>query len=104
MMDFKEITADVRTELQAVTFRSGLRNCNFTFANLVGWQPEFGTCYCIFEDALVLRYCFDGQMAYLVNSEQMPTVELVDALRQDAASRGEDLLLMGLENSPVMRS
>ncbi|MBP5677859.1 MAG: DUF2156 domain-containing protein [Bacteroidales bacterium] len=98
MMEFKEITADAKSEIQAVTFRSGLRNCNFTFANLVGWQPEFGTCYCIYEDALVLRYCFDGQNAYLVNSAQTPSVELVDALWEDAASRGEDLLLMGLED------
>ena len=97
-MNFKEITANNRAELQAVTFRSGLRNCNFTFANLVGWQPEFRTCYCIHGDALVLRYCFDGRIAYFVNSEHSPTVELIDALCQDASSRGDDLLLMGLED------
>ena len=97
-MNFKEITANNRAELQAVTFRSGLRNCNFTFANLVAWQPEFRTCYCIHGDALVLRYCFDGRIAYFVNSEHSPTVELIDALRQDASSRGDNLLLMGLED------
>lgn len=98
MMEFKEITADVRAELQAVTFRTGLRNCNFTFANLVGWQPEFDTRYCILDGVLVLRYCFDRQMAYLINSSQTPSVELIDALREDAASRGEDLLLIGQED------
>ena len=97
-MEFKEITADVRAELQAVTFRTGLRNCNFTFANLVGWQPEFGTRYCIFDGALVLRYCFDGQVAYFVDSPQTPAVELTDVLRDDAASRDENLVLMGLED------
>ena len=98
MMDFKEITADARTEIQAVTFRTGLRNCNFTFANLVGWQPEFGTHFCIIDGTLVLRYCFNGHNAYLVNSAQTPSLKLIDTLRQDAASRGEDLLLMGMED------
>lgn len=97
-MEFKTLTADAMTEVQSVTFRSGLRNCNYTFANLVGWQPEFDTHYCICEGTVVLRYRFGEQTAYLVNSIETPTVELVDALRSDAASRGEDLLLMGLED------
>lgn len=111
MIAFKEITADVRAELQAVTFRTGLRNCNFTFANLVGWQPEFDTRYCILNGALVLRYCFDGQMAYLINFDNrnkdsekqnsLCAIHLVDKLREDAASRGEDLLVMGLEDDRV---
>lgn len=97
-MEFRKITADDRCEVQSVTFRSGLRNCNFTFANLVGWQPEFGTHYCLFDDALVLRYHFGDTTAYLVNSLQAPSVHLIDALREDAASRNEDLLLVGLED------
>jgi len=53
-MEFKTLTADAMAEVQAITFRSGLRNCNFTFANLVGWQPEFDTHCCI----------SDGQSVY----------------------------------------
>ena len=97
-MIFKDITADLREELQRVTFRSGLRNCNFTFANLVGWQPEFSTKYCIVDDDLVLRYCFDGRVAYFVNSAQTPSIALIDSLREDAAARSENLLLVGLED------
>ena len=29
--------------MQAVTLSSGRRNCNYTFANLVGWKFLFGT-------------------------------------------------------------
>ena len=41
--------------MQAVTLHSGRRNCNYTFANLVGWKFLFDTEVCVLERAVVLR-------------------------------------------------
>ena len=46
--------------MQAVTLPSGRRNCNYTFANLVGWQFWYNTEVCVLENAVVLRYTFNG--------------------------------------------
>jgi len=84
--------------MQAVTLPSGRRNCNYTFANLVGWQFLFGTEVCVLENAVVLRYTFDGQRAYMVCTSEALSSELIEALFDD--SNG-DLTLIGLEDSQV---
>ncbi len=84
--------------MQAVTLPSGRRNCNYTFANLVGWKFLFGTEVCVLEKAVVLRYTFDGQRAYMVCTSEALSLELMEALLDD--SNG-DLALRGLEDSQV---
>ncbi|MBQ6204606.1 MAG: DUF2156 domain-containing protein [Prevotella sp.] len=84
--------------MQAVTLPSGRRNCNYNFANLVGWQFLFGTELCMLENTVVLRYTFDGQRAYMVCTLEALSLELVEALLDD--SKG-DLTLIGLEDSQV---
>ena len=42
-MIFHQLTLPDREAMQAVTLSSGRRNCNYTFANLVGWKFLFGT-------------------------------------------------------------
>ena len=61
-MTFHPLTLFDREAMQAVTLRSGRRNCNYTFANLVGWQFWYYTEVCVLENAVVLRYNFDGAM------------------------------------------
>jgi hypothetical protein len=84
--------------MQAVTLLSGRRNCNYTFANLVGWKFLFGTEVCVLENAVVLRYTFEGQRAYMVCTAEALSTELIEALFDD--SNG-DLTLIGLEDSQV---
>jgi len=84
--------------MQAVTLTSGRRNCNYTFANLVGWQFWYYTEVCVLENAVVLRYTFDGQQAYMVCTSEALSLELIEALFDD--SNG-DLTLIGLEDSQV---
>ena len=97
-MTFHPLTLFDREAMQAVTLRSGRRNCNYTFANLVGWQFLFGTEVCVLENAVVLRYTFDGQRAYMVCTSEALSQELIEALFDD--SNG-DLTLIGLEDSQV---
>ena len=84
--------------MQAVTLHSGRRNCNYNFANLVGWQFLFNTEVCVLDGAVVLRYTFDGLRAYMVCTSEALSLELIKALLDD--SNG-DLTLIGLEDSQV---
>ena len=97
-MTFHPLDLSDREAMQAVTLPSGRRNCNYTFANLVGWKFLFGTEVCVLENAVVLRYTFDGQRAYMVCTSEALSLELIEALFDD--SNG-DLTLIGLEDSQV---
>jgi hypothetical protein len=97
-MTFHPLTLFDREAMQAVTLPSGRRNCNYTFANLVGWKFLFGTEVCVLEKAVVLRYTFDGQRAYMVCTSEALSLELIEALFDD--SNG-NLTLIGLEDSQV---
>ena len=100
-MTFHQLALSDRETMQAVTLPSGRRNCNYNFANLVGWKFLFGTEVCVLENAVVLRYTFDGQRAYMVCTSEALSLELIEALLDD--SNG-DLTLIGLEDSQVADS
>jgi len=97
-LTFHPLTLSDREAMQAVTLQSGRRNCNYTFANLMGWQFWYYTEVCVLENAVVLRYTFDGQREYMVCTSEALPLELIEALFDD--SNG-DLTLMGLEDSQV---
>ena len=97
---FHPLTLIDREVMQAVTLPSGRRNCNYTFANLVGWQFWYSTEVCMLENAVVLRYTFDGQRAYMVCTLETLSLELIQELLDD--SNG-DLTLIGLEDSQVVQ-
>jgi len=97
-MTFHPLTLSDREAMQAVTLPSGRRNCNYTFANLVGWQFWYYTEVCVLENAVVLRFTLDGQRAYMVCTSEDLSLELIEALFDD--SNG-DLTLIGLEDSQV---
>jgi hypothetical protein len=97
-MTFHQLSISDRDAMQAVTLHSGRRNCNYTFANLVGWKFLFGTEVCVLENAVVLRYTFNGHRAYMVCTSEALSLELIEALFDD--SNGY-LTLIGLEDSQV---
>ncbi len=97
-MTFHPLALSDREAMQAVTLHSGRRNCNYTFANLVGWKFLFDTEVCVLENAVVLRYTFDGQRSYMVCTAEELSMELIEALFDDSDG---DLRLMGLEDSQV---
>lgn len=97
-MTFHPLTLSDREAMQAVTLHSGRRNCNYTFANLWGWQFWYQTEVCELENAVVLRYTFNGQRAYMVCTSEELQLEIIEALLDD--SNG-DLTLVGLEDSQV---
>ena len=81
--------------MQAVTLNTGRRNCNYTFANLVGWQFWYYTEVCMLDDTVVLRYTSEGERAYMVCTAKEISKELLENLLDD--SQG-NLVLIGLED------
>lgn len=97
-MEFHRLTISDKESLQAVTLVSGRRNCNFTFANLIGWQFWFNTEVCIAGDCVVFRFNMESRRAYMLCTAGVPPQHLLELLCEDAATVGTHLLLMNLED------
>ena len=97
-MVFHPLTLSDREAMQAVTLNAGRRNCNYTFANLLGWQFWYKTEVCVLRDAVVLRYIYEGERAYTVCTADNLNDELIKALLADS---GGKLTVYALEDSQV---
>ena len=95
-LQFHTLTISDRDAVRAVSLHAGRRNCNYNFANLVGWQFLFDTEVCVLDDAVVLRYMFKGEQVYTVCRATKIPKELIELLLEDC--QGE-LTIIGLEDS-----
>lgn len=98
ILAFHPLTIADREAVQAVSLKAGRRNCNYTFANLVGWQFWFHTEVCLWNDAVLLRFNFEGKRAYMICMAGDIPVELLSALYKDS---GGNLMIIGLEDSQL---
>ena len=98
MLEFHPLTIADREAVQAVTLHAGRRNCNYTFANLVGWHFWFHTEVCVLAKAVILRFNLNGKRAYMVCSAAELPGTLIEALLAD---NGGELTIIGLEDSQV---
>ena len=100
LLNFHTLSIADRETYQAVSLRSGRRNCNFTFANLVGWQFWFHTEVCILPNCVVLRFTLDGERAYMLCCAGTPSCELLQSICDDCGGR---LTLLGLEDEAALQ-
>ena len=98
MLTFHPLTVHDREAVQAVTLHAGRRNCNYTFANLVGWQFWFHTEVCVLGDAVVFRFNYGGERAYMICTAAGFPENLLEPLLVDSGGR---LTLLGLEDSQL---
>lgn len=99
-LEFHKLTIADRERVQVLSLNAGRRNCNFNFANLVGWQEWFGTEVCVLADAVVLRFSMEGKRAYMLCMKGVPSCDLLQALCEDSAGR---LILLGLEDEAALQ-
>ena len=96
---FKPLTIDLKNSIQAVTLNAGRRNCNFTFANLIGWQFLFDTEVCLMPGIVIFRYMFSQrQPAYFISSSSLPSTYIIEKLRNRTADKGLPLTLIAVED------
>ena len=60
---FHKLSIADKDSVRAVTLAAGRRNCNLTFANLIGWQFWFNTEVCVLDDVVVFRFTIEGGRA-----------------------------------------
>ena len=98
-LPFRPLSIDDKTSIQAVTLHSGRRNCNFTFANLIGWRFLFDTEVCLLPGSVIFRYLFGHRdPAYFISSSTLPSSDIVDALRHKSSEEGCALTLIAVED------
>lgn len=95
---FYPLTIADRERLQSVSLLAGRRGCNFTFANLIGWQFWFNTEICICQQSVVFRFNVEGRRAYMVCTAGAPPMQLLQAICADASSVGSHALIMAMED------
>lgn len=99
MLAFHPLTISDCESVQSVTLNAGQRNCNYTFANLLGYQFIFQTEVCVISDVVVvLRFMFKGNLEYMVCTVGELPFELIEALIKDNHGK---LTIRGLEDSQV---
>lgn len=98
MLTFHPLTISDRKAVQSVSLKAGRRNCNYTFANLEGWQFWFHTEACVCKEAVVLRFTFEGKRAYMVCMAGDLQPELLTELFEDSDG---NLMIIGLEDSQL---
>ena len=97
-LTFHHLTVADREKLQGVSLGAGRRGCNFTFANLIGWQFWFNTEICICQQAVVFRFNMESRRAYMVCTAGTPSAGLIEMLCADAATVGTHALIMAMED------
>lgn len=90
-LNFRAVTVADRQAIQAIGLHSGRRNCNNTFANLIGWQTVLSTEISLLDDVFVTRYLFGRRHpAYIINAATVPDDALIMALRRRAKEEDGD--------------
>ena len=97
-LSFHPLTIDDRKAVQAITLTAGRRNCNYSFANLLGWQFLYQTEVCVTDEAVILRFSHEAKRGYMVCPAHGLSTGLLQALLQDCPS---GLTVIGLEDDQV---
>lgn len=67
MQPFKAISIVDKEEINFYFSSINYRNCDFSFANLFCWQPQYQTSYAIIDNFLVIQFiCDDGLPCYMM--------------------------------------
>ncbi len=91
LLDFRRVTAQSRGAIADRIYRSGVKSCEFSFANLVMWGETFDICYAFHRDHLYLKELDDDENQYcllfLPDAQNEPDGaelrEVSDALRDE---------------------
>ncbi len=97
MLDFHTPTLEDKLWVDRVLASYKCMNCAFTFAQMFLWSLHYGTKICQYKDCLLGRGGTDHPRYYYPNGDY-DIKEIIDVLSQDAAQRGERLVLILAED------
>lgn len=98
MIEFRPIRIEDRAVIERYTFRSGIPNCDLSFANMFCWQGVYHSAWAEVDGFLVIRFYIDGgtRIGYMQPLGEGDFTRILPALRDDAHSHGQRLRLIGL--------
>ncbi len=96
MIKFKAIRVDDRATIESYTLRSGLINCDLSFANIFCWRELYHSEWAEVEDFLVIRYWSDSELYYTYPLGEGSVEAIITLLREDAAAHNQCLRIVGL--------
>ncbi len=97
MIDFHAITAEDQKLFRQYVFRSGIQNCDMSFANIFCWQDTYHSELAEHDGFLLTRFLYgENETGYMQPVGSGETRHIVEALREDAAHRGSALRIVGM--------
>lgn len=95
---FHRVTRADKSLFERYVVASDIRNCDMSFANIYCWQDTYRSEVAEWGGWLFIRFCYDGEhRAFMQPVGEGSRRAVVDALTADAAARGENLVMVGLD-------
>lgn len=97
MIDFHAITAEDKRLFRQYVFRSGIQNCDMSFANIFCWQDTYHSEIAEYGGFLLIRFLYgENETGYMQPVGSGDSRNIIEALREDAAGRGSALRIVGM--------
>lgn len=96
MLNFHPVTLEDKEWIDALLARECTRSCEYNFTTLYLWRGPFGKEVARMGDRMLARMGRGKDTCYLYPAGAGPLGEAMDALAEDAASRGAALRLVGV--------
>ena len=94
---FRQVTLADQQLFEESVFGTECRNCDMSFANIFCWQEIYHSRIALWEGFLLVRFnAEDGSTAYMQPIGTGSVSDVLSALATDAASLGEPLRIVGL--------
>ncbi len=101
MLDFKEVTLDMKKKVDSYFENSGQMGSEYTFANLFIWRKMNNVRITEYNGFLIIKYNFRGQCFYAIPTGSGNLKDAIEAMYEDSKSCGDDFKLYGLSNESV---
>lgn len=116
MIKFKYLSTSDKEIIQSFTIWGERQNCDYSFANLIGWRFLYNTEFAIIDSYLVFRFYNGHHLTY-----QLPLrkpvqqadgtymeepcddcfINVINAIRQDSIAMGHPFIMLGASNKSV---
>jgi len=85
MIPYKQIELSDKEKIDKCLEGNTFRACDFSFTNLISWNPKFKTKYHILEDTLFLRFIDSNEeYYYMMPIGPMDVKKAIEMMKEDA--------------------
>ena len=105
LLDFREITLEDKSRVEACAQAHNYHLCEYCFVDLYIWRGHYHTQICFFEDFLLVKMqdTESGQEMYLAPIGEGSLCKPIAALLEDAAERGNPFIMVSVAQDMISR-